>query len=253
VPEVTIYLADEHGLLEPDQVEWIALHEVGHALGMRLHSPIPADLMYEVVRDRVRVPELSTHDANSFLSVYTLPNGTVFARVPAEPEERPPMGPPTGPPELAMAPFVDPRLGFALRTPAGWMRVPTSHGLVAVDGTTWDYGAAFQVVVERYATIEEYLERYQGWYMASREIIDFSFTQVNGHRALRADLVPYAAPRRETLTILESGDGRVFVVTADAPLAHREAYAPYFEAALASLEIWRSPERPRGGTGRSER
>jgi predicted Zn-dependent protease len=84
VPELTIYVADEFGLLAEEQVEWVALHEIGHALGTRSHSPIPADLMYEVVRDRLIVAEgLSTEDVNSFVSLYRLPNGTVYGSVPS--------------------------------------------------------------------------------------------------------------------------------------------------------------------------
>ena len=53
IPELRVYIADEFGPLLPDQVEKLVLHEVGHALGMREHSPIPADLMYAVARDRI--------------------------------------------------------------------------------------------------------------------------------------------------------------------------------------------------------
>ena len=112
VPAVRIYIADRFGLLVADQVQWIALHEIGHALGMRQHSPIPADLMYEVVRDRILVRGPSMEDANSFVSLYRLPNGTVFGHIPSgEPAALHPMEQPTGPPRLAMAPYVDPRLG----------------------------------------------------------------------------------------------------------------------------------------------
>jgi hypothetical protein len=38
VPEAVIYGADEFGLLTPAQVEAIALHEIGHALGMLGHQ-----------------------------------------------------------------------------------------------------------------------------------------------------------------------------------------------------------------------
>jgi hypothetical protein len=80
VRELRVQVADQYGLLLPDQVERIALHELGHALGMRAHSPIPADLMYPVVRDRLPRGELGAEDVNSFLSLYSLPNGTVYRR-----------------------------------------------------------------------------------------------------------------------------------------------------------------------------
>ena len=77
VGELRVRVADQYGLLLPDQVERIALHELGHALGMRGHSPIPADLMYPVVRDRLPRGELGTEDVNSFLSLYSLPKKVI--------------------------------------------------------------------------------------------------------------------------------------------------------------------------------
>ncbi len=250
VRDVRIYVADQHGLLEPDQVEWIALHEIGHALGMRGHSPIPADLMYEVVRDRVRVPELSTEDAHSFLALYQLPNGTVYGRVPAggaDPRPEPPL--PEGPPELALAPYVDARLGFQLVPPRGWMRVPTSRGVALVDGVTWDYTASFQVAVQRYPTIEAYLDRYGPWYLAHRVVRGFDYGELHGYRTLRAELLPFDRSVVERLTVVEVGDGRVFVVTADCPPEAYDTFVPWFEAALTSLEIWEFPPRSRGRVG----
>ncbi len=155
VDALSIYVADEFGLLSEDQVEWIALHELGHALGMRGHSPIPADLMYEVLRDRMLVREgLSIEDVNSFVSLYTLPNGSVFTEIDtafAAPPGEPP--PPSGPPMQALAPHVDSRLGFRIRLPHGWLRVETAQGVAAVDGVAWDYSASYQVVVSREADL----------------------------------------------------------------------------------------------------
>ena len=79
VRDIRLYVADEHGLLLPDQVEGIARHEIGHALGMRGHSPIPADLMYEEADDRRDREGLGIPDVNSFLSLYKVPSGTVYA------------------------------------------------------------------------------------------------------------------------------------------------------------------------------
>jgi len=239
VPELRVYLADEFGLLADDQVEWIALHEIGHALGMRGHSPIPADLMYEVLRDPVQVRELSSEDVNSFVSLYRLPNGTVFGRVPASGESpRSESGPPTGAPLLSLAPHVDARLGYRVAPPRGWVRVDTGRGVVAVDGVTWDYTASFQVMVSRHPTIESYLERYGDHYLLRGRLLAYAFVEVNGRRALRTLLETSGGSATERITLIESGDGRVVVVTADCPTRYYEAYAPWFDAALASLEIW---------------
>lgn len=252
VPAVRIYIADRFGLLVADQVQWIALHEIGHALGMRQHSPIPADLMYEVVRDRMLVRGPSMEDANSFVSLYRLPNGTVFGHLPSgEPTPRHPMEPPTGPPRLAMAPYVDPRLGFGFRPPAGWMRFETDHGVVAIDGVTWDYTASFQVIVQRYATIEEYLERYGAYYLSQGLIQHNEFAVVAGRRALVAWLEDPVARRAERLTFIEVGDGRLIVVIADCPIDLARTYAPWFDATLVSLEIWTEPGRD-GPSGSGE-
>jgi predicted Zn-dependent protease len=238
VPEVNIYIADYFGLLAPDQVEWIALHEIGHALGMRSHSPIPADVMYEVVRDRVTVRELSLEDVNSFVSLYRLPNGTVYARIPPPGAASPPPAAlPQGAPQLAIAPYVDTRLGFELRPPAGWMRVPTAQGVVMVDGVTWDYTASFQIVVHRYPTLEAYMDRYGAHYLARGQVLEQGFLTLRGRRAFEIRTLDPEGRFIEQTTFIETGDGRVFTVIADSPAELSEAYRPWFAAALADLEI----------------
>ena len=246
VPELQIYLADQHGLLAPEQVERIALHEIGHALGMRSHSPIPADLMYEMVRDRADVKGPSTQDANSFISLYRLPDGAVFARIPGDATAtRPALDPPKGPPRVALAPHVDPRLGFSIHAPAGWTRAEISMGMVAVESVTWDYTASFQVIVQRYATIEAYLQRYGLHYLSHGRITRDSFLKLGGRRARQVAIENREADFAEELTFIESGDGRVFVVIADCPAGALDLYRPWFRAALNSLEIWTSPESGR--------
>lgn len=239
VRDLRIFVADEFGLLAPDQVEWIALHEIGHALGMRGHSPIPADLMYEVVRDRIIVSEgLSTEDVNSFVSLYLLPNGTVYGRVMPGGAERQEAPPPTLPVRLALAPYVDARLGFRLKLPAGWMALDTGRGMVAVDGVTWDYNASFQVVVTRFQTIEAHLERYADYYRRLGPLLHVEEMVVNGRRALHGVVARSGGSTVEEITLIESGDGRVLVVTADCAMRHLEAYRPWFDAALSTLEVW---------------
>jgi hypothetical protein len=246
VPEVRIYVADEHGLLDPEQVQWVALHEIGHALGMRFHSPIPSDIMYERVRDRMHVKGLSIEDANSFLVLYALSNGTVFRRVPpADSITRDPHRPPSGPPRLALAPHVDSNRGFSLHTPEGWVRSETSMGMVAVEGATWDYTSSFQVIVQNYPTLEAYLERYGRYYLTRGRVVRDEMVTVDGRRARHVSIENRAADVAEEVTFIETGDGRVFVVIADCPVNDADAYRPWFSATLDSLEIWRDPERAR--------
>ena len=244
VPRIRIYLADQHGLLDPEQVEYVALHEIGHVLGMSQHSPIPADLMYEIVRDRIQVDRISRQDANSFVSLYSLPNGTVFGRIPpGEEVERPDPDPPSGPPRLSAAVYRDPGRGFSVHPAAGWIRIETARGMVAIDGVSWDYTASFQVIVQRYPTIEEYLDRYREFYRRHGRVLRDAPVVVNGYRARQMDIENASADVAEAITFLESGDGRVLVVIADCPLDAVEAYRPWFEAMLASLEIWNAPAR----------
>ncbi|MFQ5418451.1 MAG: matrixin family metalloprotease [Myxococcota bacterium] len=244
VPRADLYIADEYGLLLPDQVQWIALHEIGHALGMRRHSPIPADLMYEVVRDRVVVSGLSTEDVNSFVSLYQLENGTVFTHLPHDEAAAPSSAripPSSGPPKLALAPYVDPRHGFQVKPPLGWMRIETPRGMVAADGVSWDYSASFQVIVERYATIEEYLDRFAIHYLSRGRLVGWEFETFRGLRALRVSLVTHDDATVEQNLFIEVGDGRVVIVITDCATEDSGGYAPWFEAALASLEIWEAP------------
>jgi hypothetical protein len=237
VPSLRLYLADEFGLLSPDQVEWIALHEIGHALGMRSHSPIPADLMYEVARDRITVHEgLSTEDVNSFVSLYQLPNGTIFGRVPDTPPEPEP-APDPGPPQLSIGPYVNPRLGFELRPPDGWTRVETERGMVAIDGATWDYSASFQIVVHRYPTIEAFLQRYAPFYEHRGRYGRPEAVEVDGRRGLRVEIAVAETGWVEEMTLVEVGDGRLFAIIGECPRESIEAYRPWFRAATASLEI----------------
>lgn len=243
VPPLRIYLADEFGLLTPDQVKWIVLHEVGHALGMREHSPIPADLMYEMVRDAALVPSLSVEDANSFVSLYQLPNGTVFRRRRAEASSEDAS---TGSPEppstdlaLSIAPYVNTRLGIQFRPPRDWLRIETGRGMVAIDGLTWDSRASFQVVVEPYASVEEYLERF-GSFFLSRGRLRFSgqIDDVAGFPAVQAIIESQEDGMLEEITLIEVGDGRIVVTIADCQIEHAETYLAWFRATRATLDIW---------------
>ena len=250
VTELWIYIADEFGLLNPDQVESVAVHEIGHALGMRSHSPIPNDLMFERVRERPGERGLTPEDVNSFLSLYRLPNGAVYRRLSgAEDEAEPPPAPPRGPPRLAAAPHVDPRLGFEIQLPAGWRTVETPSGVVAIDGLTWDYSASLQLGVRRYPSADEYLERHAAAHVRDGRLVEQGPTAVAGHAAFR--LVVESADGRlvDETTLIEAGDGRLFVVIADCAPEACAAYRPWFDATLGSLEIWQGG----GGGERPER
>lgn len=238
VSELRLYVADQHGLLLPDQVERVALHELGHALGMAGHSPVPGDLMYEVARDRISRDGLGTEDVNSFLSLYSIPNGTVYRSLSAaSPAQGARVRVPAGPPRLHLAPHVDTRLGFEIQTPQGWTRVETPFGMIVVDGVSWDYQASLQVVVRRFDSLEAYLERYGRAHVGASRVLDtrddVAFAGVRGKR------VVLATPREsiEEITFLESADGRVIVVTTECPVELHDAYASWFEAALGSLEL----------------
>jgi len=243
VPTLDIYVADRHGLLLADQVERIALHEIGHALGMRTHSPIPADLMYRVVRDRLPRGELGTEDVNSFLSLYQLPHGTVYRQLGDEdPEPSPDRGPPRGAPQLELAPHVDSRLGYEIQLPRGWTRLETTYGVVAVDGLTWDYEVSFQLNVRAYDSVREYLERYGAWHLTRGRVLDSGPVEDGPYPGMHFVLA-IEDDRIEEITLLEPDDGRIVVVIWDSSASHHRVWQPWFRAALASLEL-RSPRSP---------
>ena len=219
---------------------WIAVHEIGHALGMLRHSPIPADVMYEVVRDRVRVPGPSIEDVNSFVNLYQLPNGTVLGRMPSSEDALAAgsAGAPEGPPRLVGAPYVDPRLGFRFRPPSGWMQLETGRGVAVFDGVSWDYAASFQIVVERFDTLEEYLERFGDAYLARGQLRNVDALIIRGKRALHAILETRDGSMLEEVTLIESGDGRVLVMIADCPIEYEKQYRPWFNATRSTVAIW---------------
>ncbi len=233
--ELRIYIADQHGLLLPDQVERVALHELGHALGMPGHSPIPADLMFEQARDRLGREGLGAEDVNSFLSLYSIPSGTVYKEIDSTPASAPPRGP-QGPPRLALAPHVDARLGFELQPPADWMRIETPYGVVLVDGVPWDYEASLQIVVRRYESLDAYLARFGPGHLRDGRVRSISELSLAGRPAKRV-VVETSHDTVEELSFLETEDGRVVIVTAEAPTALHERYHAHFAAALATLEL----------------
>ncbi|MCZ6785072.1 MAG: matrixin family metalloprotease [Proteobacteria bacterium] len=244
VPELLIYVADRSGLLTPNQVEQIALHEIGHALGMMGHSPISTDFMYRVIPDRPGISQLSIEDVNSFLNLYQLPNGTRFAHVPpGGSPPPPPPGPPSGSPMLSVGPHVDARIGFEVKTPSGWIRVETDHGLFAANGPVWDRDASFQIVVWPYPTIEQFLTRFSQALFADTWLRHRTPVVVNGRRALQVAVEDPSGQLAEEFTIVELGDGRVMMIHTQSPVETQDQWRPWFQASLATLEIWPSAGR----------
>jgi hypothetical protein len=239
VPEAVLYAADEFGLLTTAQVEAIALHEIGHALGMLGHSPIPMDVMYRSLDEQLAATGLSESDVNSFVSLYRLPNGTHYGHVPPDgPAPRPDPGPPSGKPELSFAPHVDPGLGFEIRVPAGWMRAANPRGLFAANGPIWDHDASLEVHVSPYPTIEAYLARFgaglfaRTWRRYSAPLV------VAGRRALEVAVEDPSGRMALDFFFVELGDGRVMVILASCPAELERPWRSWFLASLASLEIW---------------
>jgi hypothetical protein len=239
VSETVVYAADEFGMLTPAQVLAITLHEIGHVLGMMGHSPVSTDLMYRVLGERTARSGLTTSDVNSFVSLYRLPNGGHYGLVPPDglsPPRAP--GPPSGAPELSVAPYVDPRFGYELRTPAGWLRVESGHGIFAANGPIWDHDASFEISVWPYATIEEFLDRFGSSLFANTWRRSSAPTEVDRRRALEIAVEDPSGTHSLNFFFVEIGDGRVMVVLASAPVDVFEQWRPWFMSALASLEIW---------------
>jgi hypothetical protein len=234
VGEVRLYVADSFGLLLPEQVKGIARHEIGHALGMRGHSPIPADLMFAEADDRRDRAGLGVSDINSFLSLYALPSGTVYAD-PAQIADAQRLLP-EGEPRLHLAPHVDTRLGFELQLPEGWQRQPTPYGVVAVNGLPWEYDASFQLSVFRFDSIEAFVERFGLAYLRGGRVLSVEDAVIAGRRARVAERQTLAGTR-ERLTLIESGDGRVLLAIAECAAEEEPAYRAWFTAVLESLEL----------------
>lgn len=57
--------------LNDAKVSWVALHELGHALGINGHSNNPSDVMYFAAPLKNSMPELSARDVRTFKRLYS--------------------------------------------------------------------------------------------------------------------------------------------------------------------------------------
>jgi len=242
--EVRLYVADDFGLLTREQVERVALHELGHALGVRGHSPIPADLMFEVAHDRVPQAALTAEDVNTFRGLYRIPNGTVYGWIEPGASEiggGAHAGP--GPPLLEDAPRRAPR-GLVFRPPRSWQVGETPYGVYAIDGTPWDYDASLQLSVQTAPSAESYIARQASVHVGDGWLRERRPTQVGGRAGVRLEVDGRVPGLRERLDVIELGEGRVLVAIADAPEELYDAYAAWFDAVLETVEVDPPARRP---------
>jgi len=241
---VRLYVADDFGLLTRDQVERVALHELGHALGVRGHSPVPADLMFEVAHDRVPQAALSAEDVNTLRGLYRIPNGTVYGWIEpgaSELEARARAGP--GTPLLEDAPRRGPR-GLRFRAPRAWQVGETPHGIYAIDGTPWDYDASLQLSVQAAPSAAAYLARRAAAHVGEGWLRERRPTQIGGRSGVRLEIEDRIPRLRERLDVIELDAGRVLVAIADAPEELYDAYAAFFDAVLETVQVDAPARRP---------
>lgn len=252
MPELVVHLADDAGLLPPTIVRRLVVHELGHALGMRGHSPSPGDVMYPMLRDAPGRDELSIQDVNAFVSLYSVPNGAHFVDAPegGSQSPRPPPVPPGGGPRVDKAPYVDARHGFEINVPKAWVRIEEPHGVFFSDGPTWDHVASLRIFVWPSETLDDFMAcctralLADAWFRRSSEAV------VNGRRARRLEVEDDSGERARDLLFVELGDGRVMMVVAESPVGHEAAWRPWFDESLGSLAIWEANlRRPLLGGG----
>jgi len=173
-----------------------------------------------------------------------MPAGTHYGDVPVEPPPPPlPPAPPSGPPVLALAPWVDARFGFELQLPAGWLRIEEPHGLLATHGPSWDYDASLRVLVWPADSLDDFLERYRdellggSWFRAQRSMVVF------GRPAIEIEVEDDTETYVQRFRFAELPSRRVMVLVSEAPIGYAEQWWPWFDAVLATLEVWSGAER----------
>ncbi len=229
--DASVFIADPMGLLTPRQVRAVALHEIGHLLGVSgQHSPLAGDVMYAVAGDR-RIEALSEHDKNTLRALYALAPGTVYARLgevhaPKLREVR------REPPKLA-GETLDPRHGFQVQFPKGWQAIKTPSGWIAVDGVSWDYDASIQVVASR-GSVGAHLSLLAAKSRAQGDDVRREEFELDGAPVVR--LIARGTERGEQTDVIDWGDGWVLVVMADARIEDFEFYRPWFQRVLLSVQ-----------------
>jgi hypothetical protein len=227
----TLYVADDVGLLTPRQVRAVALHEIGHLLGVSgQHSPLAGDVMFKIAEDR-RIPALSDHDKNTLAALYRVPPGAIYARL-SERHERPLSEVRRGPPKLAI-PTDDERNGFRVRFPKDWQVIRTPHGWIAVDGVSWDYDASLQVVAAR-GDASTHLQLLADQGAARGDDVRAEFFELDGEPVAR--LQTRGSERAEQTEVLNWKDGFSLIVMADARARDFNFYQPWFQRVLFSIE-----------------
>lgn len=229
--EATLFIADSHGLLTPRQVRAVALHEIGHLLGVSgQHSPLAGDVMYPVAGDR-RIEALSEHDRGSLRALYSIPPGAVFARM-AAPRAEPLSAVRRGPPRLA-GETRDERNGFAVRFPSEWQVIRAPSGFIAVDGVSWDYDASIQVVTSR-GTPGAHVSLLAARARARGDDVRSEVFELDGEPIVR--ILASGSERAEQTDVMRLRDGWVLVVIADSRARDFMLYQPWFQLVLLSLE-----------------
>ncbi len=229
--DATVFIADSLGLLTPRTVRAVALHEIGHVLGVSgQHSPLAGDVMYPVAGDR-RIEALSDHDKNTLRALYSIAPGTLYARLG---ETTPPKlrDVRRDPPKLA-GETLDPRHSFQVRFPKGWQAIKTPSGWIAVDGVSWDYDASIQVVASR-GTVNSHLALLASKSRALGDDVRREEFELDGAPVVR--LIARGSERGEQTDVIDWGEGWVLVVMADALIEDFEFYRPWFQRVLLSVQ-----------------
>jgi hypothetical protein len=231
VRDVDLYIVDDVGLLAPNQVFTVALHEVGHLLGASgQHSPLGGDVMFRIADDG-RVEALSEHDLNTFRSLYRLPPGSIYARI-DQPHERPLPEVRRAPPRLDRR-VVDERNDFAVSFPLGWQLIRSPYGWVGVDGVSWDHDASIQILVLR-GSLDEFYALQRRAAQRRGALIETSTSELDERRV--ATIVSERPGRREELRFEDWGDSWVLVMIADAPIEDYALYRPWFQLVYLSID-----------------